>query len=129
MTGKGLTVQVTIDVTWQQIEDQLCAAWEGGSRYWLECYGARAPTATADAARVEHRFQNALYAGGACLVRLSEETDGWKDELTREKLLAGVQVMAEKYPRHFTDMLTDNGDADTGDVFLQCCLLGEVVYG
>jgi hypothetical protein len=119
-------VQVIVDVSWQQIEDQLCAAWEG-SNYWLECYGARPPTDPADAAKVQHRYQNALYPGGACLVRLDELTT--LAPLTREKLLTGLQVFAQKYPRHFADMRNDDGDATTGDVFLQCCLLGEVVYG
>jgi hypothetical protein len=34
-----------------------------------------------------------------------------------------------QYRSHFGDMIGETGDATTGDVFLQCCLLGEVVYG
>ena len=41
----------------------------------------------------------------------------------------GLQTMAEKYPRHWGDFIRENEDAITGDVFIQCCLLGEVVYG
>jgi len=37
--------------------------------------------------------------------------------------------MAEKYPRHFHNFLEENDDAETGDVFIQCCLFGEIVYG
>jgi hypothetical protein len=122
------TVAVTVGVTWQQIEDTLCSAWEGGSNYWLECHGFRPPTDASDAAKVEQRYQNALYPGGACLVRLVEEREEL-EPLTREKLLSGLQVMASKCPKQFAHMVNDNGDADTGDVFLQCCLLGEVVYG
>jgi hypothetical protein len=33
-----------------------------------------------------------------------------------------------QYRSHFGDMMNHN-DATTGDVFLQCCLLGKVVYG
>jgi hypothetical protein len=119
-------VPVTVDVSWQQIEDNLCAAWEGGSNYWLECHGCRPPTDPADAAKVEFRYQNALYPGGACLCRVDGERKTY--ELTRDKLLTGVQLFAAKYPKHFSDMVRDEGDADTGDVLLQCCLLGEVVY-
>jgi hypothetical protein len=37
--------------------------------------------------------------------------------------------MAQAYTRHFADFINQNDDAITGDVFLQCCLLGEVLYG
>jgi hypothetical protein len=41
----------------------------------------------------------------------------------------GLQVMADKYPNHWHDFINDNEDATTGDVFLQCCLYGEVIFG
>lgn len=41
----------------------------------------------------------------------------------------GLGVMFQKYPHHYADFQKDNADAVTGDVFLQCCLLGDVVYG
>jgi hypothetical protein len=37
--------------------------------------------------------------------------------------------MAREYGRHFSDMIAENDDATTADVFLQCCLFGELVYG
>jgi hypothetical protein len=40
----------------------------------------------------------------------------------------GLAIMARDYPRHFADIATD-ADATTADVFVQCCVLGEVVYG
>ena len=40
----------------------------------------------------------------------------------------GLQVFVEQYPHHFADMLLENGDMITGDVFVQCCLFGEVKY-
>ena len=41
----------------------------------------------------------------------------------------GLQVMATKYPDQFNDIVSENDDTITGDVFIQCCLLGEAVYG
>lgn len=49
--------------------------------------------------------------------------------LNREKLLKGVEVMQKKYPRHFADWLSQNDDATTADVYLQCCLFGEAIFG
>ncbi len=57
------------------------------------------------------------------------KTDGHRLLLTPEKLVAGVQVMAEKYPKHFNDWMNQNDDAITGDIFLQCCLFGEEIFG
>jgi len=51
----------------------------------------------------------------------------WKLDLDACK--RGLQVMAEEYPRHFADFMSENEDAETADVWLQCCLFGEVVYG
>ena len=37
--------------------------------------------------------------------------------------------MANKHKWHFDAMVSENGDAITADVFLQCCALKELVYG
>jgi hypothetical protein len=130
--AEKVTVTVEVEVEWKHIENELCSAWEGGSNYWLECYGFRPPTDPADAAKVEYRYQNALYPGGACLCRIAEDETGEEPEeleLTREKLIAGVKLFAQRYPKHFADMQTERGDANTGDLFLQLSLLGSIVYG
>jgi len=52
----------------------------------------------------------------------------WK-RLDLDAIKKGLQIIAEKYPRHMGDFLNENDDADTGDVFLQCCLFGDAIYG
>ena len=49
--------------------------------------------------------------------------------LNLKKIKRGLTIMAKKYPKHFADFLKDDADGDTGDVFLQCCVFGEVIYG
>ena len=49
--------------------------------------------------------------------------------LTKEKLLKGIQLMADKHPRHFNDWMEQNDDATTGDVLLQLALFGEIIFG
>jgi len=39
------------------------------------------------------------------------------------------KVMHDDYPSHYGDAISENDDAGTGDVYLQCCLFGEVIYG
>jgi hypothetical protein len=43
-------------------------------------------------------------------------------------LKRGLKVMAEKYPKHFRDIIEENDDANTADIFLQCVIFGEEVY-
>ena len=41
----------------------------------------------------------------------------------------GLNVMATHCPRHLADFLNEESDAATADVFLQCCLFGDLIYG
>jgi hypothetical protein len=48
---------------------------------------------------------------------------------TQDTFREGLAIMADKYPAHFGDILSENEDAVTADVFLQCVALKEIVYG
>ena len=37
--------------------------------------------------------------------------------------------MGEHYPWQMENLLQENDDAETSDVFLQCCLFGKVIFG
>jgi len=50
-------------------------------------------------------------------------------KLTEDKLLEGLAIMKQDHPKHFNDAISGNDDADTADVFIQCCVLKKVVYG
>jgi len=50
-------------------------------------------------------------------------------ELTLESCLTGWQIMKDAYPQHWLAAQAPDQKPETGDVFLQCCLFGEVVYG
>ena len=49
--------------------------------------------------------------------------------LNIQRIKKGLTVMAKKYPSDFADFIKEDYDQTTGDVFLQCCLFGEVIYG
>lgn len=49
--------------------------------------------------------------------------------LDLSKIKKGLTVMAKKQPQDFADFIKGDYDQNTGDVFLQCCLFGEVIYG
>jgi hypothetical protein len=73
-----------------------------------------------------YTFQYPL-AGGWVTIRDVEEGKDYR--LDAEALELGVKAFREKCPRAFGEALAEDGDASTGDLFLQCCLFGEALYG
>ena len=57
--------------------------------------------------------------------------------VARASIKVGLQLMADckdmkgnQIPhRHFKNLATDNEDAETADVFMQLCFMGEIVLG
>lgn len=49
--------------------------------------------------------------------------------LSWHRVCEGTAKMAKDYDWHFMNIITEDDDATTADVWLQCVLLGDVVYG
>ena len=116
-----------IKVADQRIQDLLCCALEGGSNYWIAGCRKGYP---AGKTREDYKFPHLelpLTEGGSLIIDPGEGEE--PKTLDRAACLRGLQVMADKYPKDFADFLAENDDADTGDVFLQCALFGEVIFG
>jgi len=52
-----------------------------------------------------------------------------KVTLDRAALCRGITVMKEKYPKHWQAFTIENEDVMRSDVFVQCCVFGEAIYG
>lgn len=67
---------------------------------------------------------------GVIVFEPSEGDDFESEELNYMAIVNGLESMALGSPDHFGNMF-DEGmiDCETGDVFLQYCLFGEVIYG
>ena len=136
MTNNVVTeVNVKVPITKQRISDLLCCAFEGGSNYWYLIDEFIKPPVLEwqnDPEQVYQHLDYPLNAGGALIISDKEDDEPVKSKKTYrldlDSITKGIQVMAEKYPRHFADMVSEDFDATTGDVFLQCCLFGEVIY-
>lgn len=132
---KDFTVTQTLPI--QRVSDVLCSAIEGGSNYWYEYVGEVEPkTWEFDSelvpglpAGVHYLHDYPLNPGGALLLGDMEDSDHGTMRLDSEAVQKGLVVMAEKYPKHFANILTEDDDAETGDVLLQCCLFGGIIYG
>ena len=121
------TVTVNHEIDDQRIEDLLVGAFEGGSGYWatIEAY------VNPENKKVEYPYCQ-LPLIEDCGVIVSDGEGGEIEKgalLNRETLEKGIEIMSKKYDRHFKNFIEENDDAITADVFLQCCLLGEIVYG
>lgn len=124
MGTMGFTVKT--EVTDERLNDLLCSAMEGGSNYWYVINKHINPNNV----KVEHPHLDLPFIEGCGLeIGDIEDDEAEPQILNRESIAKGLQVMADKYSHHFNNFMTENDDAETGDVFLQCCLFGDIVYG
>ncbi len=123
-------IQITSNVSEQILEDTLTSALEGGIGCWASITGfknKKPQRSPKDAMNyLPSYLTTPLSDDGILLLEDEEETTF---ELNRIKLLEGIKVMAQKYHQDFTDMVSENGDSNTGDVLVQCAIFGEVIYG
>jgi len=134
-------MRLTMDIDDKRIADLLCAGFEGGIGYWAQIVSYVKPAVVWPWDLSAAYVQYPLSEGGAVLLR--EVVEGpesaietmakavgkeplWR--LDREALQRGLDLF-HRYPKHLSDFLTENEDSDTGDVFIQLCLLGDIVYG
>ena len=124
---------IQIKLTDQQHEDLIVTALEGGSNFWYDLSdeaikiinnatkGQKEPLSI--------RFWKALQNGAVIPINDIEEEDSKIGEISLASIEKGEQLLADKYPSHLADILSESGDANTADVWFQLCTLGEVVYG
>jgi hypothetical protein len=135
-------IDVQTKVTDERIRDLLVGALEGGSDYWIVNVKYKLPKGLSVCDFKEGgKFALDLYynpsqlipfhEGCSLLISVDMNEDGKlkRHVLNREAMEKGVQLMSEKYPRHYADLINENDDSDTSDVFLQLALFGEIVFG
>lgn len=136
---KNLPVNVALSIKRYDIACLLVSAFEGGINYWCERQPFKftkptewRPVLDEDQEKPERwpMYDYPLLEGGAIEFK-ADPGDGKKKKyrLDLDTIQKGLQKMAEIAPRHFGDFINDNADAVTGDVFVQICIFGEIVYG
>jgi hypothetical protein len=65
----------------------------------------------------------------SCESELSENEEPDRYPITIDNIRKGLELMRDQYPRHYADLVEENDDAITGDVFLQLAVFGELIYG
>lgn len=125
----------TIKFTDLEIASLLCNAWEGGSNYWInsiERYSPSLPSNQKLEGQYFPRFQLAPFHTGGFVEFTCENPmgKGFKVcRLDRQAIDKGLTLFPTVAPKHFADWIAENDDATTGDVFLQLCIFGEVIFG
>lgn len=126
-------------MTIERIRSLLCSAFEGGSNYWYFIDGYDTPKGTAiedfgEGGKMQPKGNYWHWAeliptinGGVLYVSAPGEFK--PVALNLRALRAAERIMREKCPRHWADIKEENDDASTGDVFLQCALYGDVIFG
>lgn len=109
--------------TTERIKCLLCCAFEGGSNYWIDTVEIPSKQER-EKAGAEFWHESPLYG-----LELGVICETGRHFLNRATLELGLAILKLDQPRHYADFMAENDDADTGDVFLQCCLFAEVIFG
>lgn len=129
---------IQFSFTDEQRIDLLTSAIEGGSNYW---YNFQA-TACNQLNKVQQLFSDdSIYTDTFVWKLWSAIKQGMEIEvhdietgdslgfISMNSIERGEQTLNEKYNFAVGDVLSENDDAATGDVWLQCAVMNEVVYG
>jgi hypothetical protein len=143
---KELAITTKVKINLETISNLLVSAFEGGSNYWyVDMEFTKEPDMKKVKENIPSLYEKARYSyypfGGEMIVFTDEELDlknvqpvkkNKGDEgyiLNMDRIKRGLELMAEKYSTHFADIMNENDDATTGDVFLQLCLFEDVIFG
>lgn len=126
MSKQKKVFHIELGLSYDVMEDLLDSA-SRGSDYWCE-----------NRLGFSEPVKNVLY-GGTCTTIYDYEGATEKDKdgkwipkayvFNLKKIEKGLAVIAVNSPADFGDILSGDYDNNTGDVFLQYCLFGEVIYG
>jgi len=121
-------IQVTKTVTAQQVADLMVGAIEGGSTSWCSEYNIiKTPAEVVPNGVVV--YSHPEFWAGDFIIDFTDGEDNKTYRITPGKLQTGMELMANKEPKHFQDWIDENYDADTSDVFLQILCFEDVIYG
>lgn len=116
-----------------RVADMLCGALEGGSNYWYylpDLKEVRAYTKSMVASPLVDRIINAVYDNNVSVdVYDKEEPETILGKFNLETIAKGEELMLRNQPKHFANILKEEDDAETADVWFQFVVMGEIVFG
>ena len=114
--------------------DMLTGALEGGSNYWYEikedaCNIIDSVKPSDKQTPFVDRMFAAILAGKSIQVHDIEDEDELLGEISLDTMTEREYTMMQQQPTHFADILSENDDAITADVWFQFVVMNELVYG
>lgn len=139
------SISVKKDISKRQIQSLLCSLVESGySVNWFHDLGNNklAPGLTIEDFNEGGRFAGDEYFPYYMIVPLTSGCqsvwvcepveDGCKEikfKVGIEQITKGLQLMAEQEPKHFQDIIDEDTDAETADIFGQFVVYGKIIFG
>jgi hypothetical protein len=134
-----IVINTKREIKEHRIACMLVSAFEGGCNYWIDRqeFKSKKPKVLvmhldegSEDGQVWETYDWPLCEGGDVSF-VADDGNGKtvRYHLNLETIAKGLQVMADKFPRHFQNFLDENDDAETADVFVQCLCFGDTVYG
>jgi len=127
-------IENLIVLTEDDVENMVVGAWEGGSNYWAYVGGKMMDkiydkTGDMNDEPTVNRVLMAVQRGLPVKVRDADNPSEVLGTLTPKSWAKAEKLMVKNHRRHFADIIGENDDATTADVFFQLAVLGDVVYG
>lgn len=135
-------MKITLDIKAETIANMMISAMEGVDPVttaalggWCDLIDKLAPAA--NPTKGSWWYAEPAFYENPFIIEVVEVVDeGWhpvkrkfkKHKVTPAKMAKGLEIMAAKYPHCMADVLADNTDASTADIFLQCICFGEEKY-
>lgn len=132
-----MNLTVPIEIPTERVQDLLICAFEGGSNYWYRDLHVVSDVDVVGKVSNIHRYPIVPTTPGGEIGFYADSDGNGPDDpdnpilftLDLDKVTKGLGIMAHTYPQHWANFIAYEDDAETGDVFLQCCVFGEIVYG
>lgn len=142
MTDTKITIPVTFDIPLERVVNCIVGFIENGYSPWAHAFLSNDdPTTVAALSSSKDEERTIWYARerfwqdkGSAHLRYDRAEDGEGEgkgsmNIGLVDLQRGLATMAEKAPDHFADLVRENDDAVTHDVFMQMVVFQEIIYG
>lgn len=117
----------------ERVADLLCGALEGGSNYWYnlpDLTEVKRFTKSMVASPLVDKIINAVYDHNVSVPVFDiEDDENHLGDFNLANIARGEELMSQNFPDCFGDILKEQDDAETADVWFQLVVMGEVVYG
>lgn len=130
-----MTVEVTLKISTEVLEDIFVTALEGGSNYWYflsedAVKKIRDAVPKSEDPYLSTSILKAILKGVEVPINDAENEDDVIGEISLKTMLNRLQKLADsKNNSALINHIDGNGDADTADIILQYLAFGEIVYG